>query len=68
MVILYFKRNGEWLMTINAIGELRFNFFIKWKCSEKELLEKCRSCENYSELMEILYSNMIISVGGFTDE
>ena len=55
-------------MTINANGELRLNFFIKWKCSEKELLEKCRSCENYSELMEILYSNMIISVGGFTDE
>lgn len=55
-------------MTINATGELKLNFIIKWSCSEKDLLEKCRSCENYSELREVLYSNMILSVGGFTDE
>ena len=52
-------------MTINATGELKLNFIIKWKCSEKELLEKCRSCETYSELMVILYDNMILSIGGF---
>lgn len=55
-------------MTDKDIGDFKINFIIKWKCSEKELLEKCRSCENYSELREVLYSNMIISVGGFTDE
>jgi hypothetical protein len=55
-------------MSINATGELKLNFIVKWSCSEKELLEKCRSCETYSELMEVVYSNMIISVGGFADE
>ena len=46
------------------IGELKLKFIVKWNCSEEELLEKCRSCENYSELMEVLYDNMILSVGG----
>lgn len=55
-------------MTVNATGELRLNFIIKWSCSETELFEKCKSCKNYSELMEILYDNMIISVGGFGNE
>ena len=52
-------------MTDKDIGEFKINFIIKWECSEEELLEKCRSCENYSELMEVLYDNMILSVGGF---
>ena len=51
-------------MTDKDIGDLKINFIIKWKCSEEKLLEKCRSCENYSELMEVLYDNMILSVGG----
>jgi len=52
-------------MTDKDIGEFKINFIIKWKCSQEKLLEKCRSCENYSELMEVLYDNMILSVGGF---
>ena len=51
-------------MTDKDIGDFKINFIIKWECSEEELLEKCRPCENYSELMEVLYDNMILSVGG----
>ena len=53
------------MMAINDKGEFKINFILKWKCSEEELLEKCRSCETYSELRDVLYDNMIISVGGF---
>ena len=52
-------------MAIKGIGDVKINFILKWKCSEEELLEKFRGCENYSELMKVLYDNMIISVGGF---
>lgn len=51
-------------MAVNASAELKIDFIVKWKCSEDELLEKLRVCENYSELMEILYDNMILSIGG----
>lgn len=52
-------------MSVNDIGEFKINFILKWKCSEEKLLEKCKVCENYSELMEVLNENMIISIGGF---
>ena len=48
-------------MSVNDIGEFKINFILKWKCSEKELLEKCRACENYYELIEVLNDNMISS-------
>lgn len=51
-------------MTKN-IDDCRLNFILKWKCSEEELLEKCRNVENYTELQEVLMGNMILSVGGF---
>ena len=47
------------------MNEFKINFILKWKCSEEKLLEKCRTCENYSELMKVLNENMIINVGGF---
>ena len=53
------------MMAVIDIGEFKINFILKWKCSEEELLEKCRSCETYSELRNVLYDNMILSVGGF---
>jgi len=51
-------------MTVNDIGEFKINFILKWKCSEEELLADLKACETYSEVMEVLYSNMLISVGG----
>lgn len=51
-------------MTVNDIGEFKINFILKWKCSEEELLADLKACETYSEVMEVLDYNMIISVGG----
>ena len=48
------------------IGEWKVKFIVKWNCSEEELLEKCRSCETYSELMDVLYENMILNIKGGT--
>lgn len=52
------------MMAINGIGDVKINFTLKWKCSEEELLADLKACETYSEVMEVLYYNMIISVGG----
>ena len=49
-------------MTDKDIGDLKINFTIKWKCSEEKLLEKCKLCEDYSELLEVLNENMILNI------
>ena len=49
---------------ISEIGEIKIKFICEWKCSEEELLADLKACETYSEVMEVLYSNMLISVGG----
>lgn len=50
------------------IGELKLKFIVKWNCSEEELLEKCRSCETSSELKDVLYENMILTIKGGNHE
>ena len=47
---------------INAMGEMKLVFRIKWKCSPEEVLKKCNNAKDYHELVEILYENMIITL------
>lgn len=58
----FYKTDEIDKMTDKDIGDLKINFTIKWKCSEEKLLEKCKLCEDYSELLEVLNENMILNI------
>lgn len=54
-----------WWRILMKRGDVKINFILKWKCSEEELLADLKACETYSEVMGVLYYNMILSIGGF---